>query len=98
MFNDVKIGIIFLISKFFNSYFYFFFTVEPRVPGNEVKRQPLLPFELMIFQVFRITGTFLPRQYNNPVLLTERQVLTCQKVLPKYWGQVMEEIQLKEGR
>jgi hypothetical protein len=35
--------------------------------------------------------------YNNPVLLSEKQLSICQKLLPKYWRQVLEEIELKQG-
>ena len=37
------------------------------------------------------------RQYNNPVLLSEKQLTICQKKLPKYWRQILEEIELKQG-
>jgi predicted transcriptional regulator len=37
------------------------------------------------------------RQYNNPVLLSDKQLTICQKKLPKYWKQIQEEIQLKQG-
>jgi len=37
------------------------------------------------------------RQYGNPVLLSEKQLTICQKKLPKYWKQIQEEIQLKQG-
>ena len=37
------------------------------------------------------------RQYGNPVLLSEKQLTICQKKLPKYWRQVQEEIELKQG-
>ena len=37
------------------------------------------------------------RQYNNPVLLSEKQLDICKKKLPKYWRQIQEEIQLKQG-
>ncbi len=37
------------------------------------------------------------KQYGNPVLLSEKQLSICQKKLPKYWKQIQEEIQLKQG-
>jgi len=37
------------------------------------------------------------RQYGNPVLLSEKQLTICQKKLPKYWRQILEEIELKQG-
>lgn len=37
------------------------------------------------------------RSYNNPVLLSDRQLEICRKRLPKYWKQIQEEIQLKQG-
>lgn len=37
------------------------------------------------------------RRYNNPQLLSEKQVELCKKLLPKYWKQVKEEIELKQG-
>lgn len=37
------------------------------------------------------------KQYNNPVLLSEKQLHICQKLLPKYWRQIQEEINLKQG-
>lgn len=36
------------------------------------------------------------REYNNPVLLSDKQMRICQKILPKYWKQVLEEIEKKE--
>jgi hypothetical protein len=35
------------------------------------------------------------KQYRNPILLTDRQLEICQKMLKKYWRQVLEEIELK---
>lgn len=35
--------------------------------------------------------------YNNPQLLTEKQMIICRKLLPKYWRQVSEEIESKQG-
>lgn len=35
------------------------------------------------------------RKYGNPVLLTEKQLSICQRLLPKYWRQVQEEIELR---
>lgn len=35
--------------------------------------------------------------YGNPVLLSDKQLTICQKKLPKYWRQVLEEIELKQG-
>ncbi len=35
--------------------------------------------------------------YNNPILLSDKQLSICQKLLPKYWRQVLEEIELKQG-
>jgi len=35
------------------------------------------------------------KRYNNPYLLSDRQVQICQKILPKYWNQVLEEIENK---
>lgn len=37
------------------------------------------------------------KRYNNPVLLSDKQVNVCRKVLPKYWKQIQEEIQIKVG-
>jgi hypothetical protein len=37
------------------------------------------------------------RQYGNPVLLSEKQLSICHKKLPKYWKQIQEEINLKQG-
>ena len=37
------------------------------------------------------------KEYNNPVLLSDKQLSICQKLLPKYWKQVLEEIERKEG-
>jgi hypothetical protein len=37
------------------------------------------------------------KSYNNPVLLSEKQLDICKKKLPKYWKQIHEEIQLKQG-
>jgi hypothetical protein len=35
------------------------------------------------------------KRYNNPVLLSDRQLEICQRMLPKYWKQVLEEIENK---
>lgn len=35
--------------------------------------------------------------YNNLQLLTEKQMIICRKLLPKYWRQVSEEIESKQG-
>lgn len=37
------------------------------------------------------------KQYNNPVLLSDKQLNVCRRVLPKYWRQIQEEIQIKQG-
>lgn len=37
------------------------------------------------------------KKYNNPVLLTDKQIEICRKKLPKYWRQVQEEIENKQG-
>jgi hypothetical protein len=37
------------------------------------------------------------KQYNNPILLSEKQLDICKKKLPKYWKQIQEEINLKQG-
>jgi hypothetical protein len=37
------------------------------------------------------------KRYNNPTLLSDRQVEVCRKLLPKYWKQIKEEIELKQG-
>jgi hypothetical protein len=37
------------------------------------------------------------KQWNNPQLLSEKQLHICQKLLPKYWRQIKEEIELKQG-
>lgn len=37
------------------------------------------------------------KRYNNPVLLSDKQLHICQKLLPKYWKQILEEIELKQG-
>jgi hypothetical protein len=37
------------------------------------------------------------KQYGNPILLSEKQLTICQKKLPKYWKQIQEEINLKQG-
>lgn len=37
------------------------------------------------------------KTYNNPELLSERQLNVCRKVLPKYWKQVLEEIEHRQG-
>lgn len=37
------------------------------------------------------------RQYGNPVLLSDKQLDICKKKLPKYWRQIQEEINLRQG-
>lgn len=37
------------------------------------------------------------KRYGNPILLSDRQMEICRKLLPKYWKQVLEEIESKEG-
>ena len=37
------------------------------------------------------------KRYNNPQLLSEKQLSICQRLLPKYWRQVLEEIESKQG-
>lgn len=37
------------------------------------------------------------RRYNNPQLLSEKQMYICQKLLPKYWRQILEEIEIRKG-
>ena len=37
------------------------------------------------------------KMYGNPVLLSEKQLDICKKKLPKYWKQIQEEINLKQG-
>jgi hypothetical protein len=37
------------------------------------------------------------RVQNNPTLLSEKQLEICKKKLPKYWKQIKEEIDLKQG-
>ncbi len=37
------------------------------------------------------------KQWGNPQLLSDKQLTICQKLLPKYWKQVLEEINLKQG-
>jgi len=34
---------------------------------------------------------------NHPTLLSEKQIEICRKKLPKYWKQVLEEIELRQG-
>lgn len=36
------------------------------------------------------------KRYNNPYLLSDRQIEISRKMLPKYWRQVLEEIENKE--
>ena len=37
------------------------------------------------------------KRFGNPILLTEKQLSICQRLLPKYWKQVQEEIEIKGG-
>jgi hypothetical protein len=37
------------------------------------------------------------KKYNNQVLLSDKQIEICRKLLPKYWKQVKEEIELRKA-